>query len=193
MGQYYKVIILADNKKNNKEVIVLCVNPGNYNAGSKLMEHSYINTAFLNTVEYLISKNGTFYKSRIIWAGDYADDEDDENDEQEKDEEYESMNLYHLADDYSDYQGIVSCNMSDYKYIVNHTKKQYVDKYEKYECHGDKIHPLPLLVSEGNGKGGGDYFGQNEELCGTWARDVISMEKTIPDGYEKLECHFSEY
>ena len=42
MGQYYKVIILADNKKNNKEVIILSINPHNYDSGSKLMEHSYI-------------------------------------------------------------------------------------------------------------------------------------------------------
>jgi hypothetical protein len=196
MGQYYKVIILADNKKNNKEVIILYIHPSQYNCGGKLMEQAYFNTSLLNTVEYILSKRGNFYKSRIVWAGDYADEEDegDEGDEEGP------MNLYHLADNYSDYQNMVSCNMSNYKYIVNHTKKQYVYKYESKKDNegneyndGYKIHPLPLLVSEGNGKGGGDYSGNNQELCGTWARNVISMEETIPEGYEKLECNFSEY
>ena len=198
MGQYYKVIILADDKKNNKEVIILYINPRQYGCGSKLMEHSYINTKLLNTVEYLLSKNGNFYKSRIVWAGDYAEYEYEDKDAEEP------TNLYYLSEQYSSYQGVVEGDMSDYKYVVNHTKKLYVDKFEsnqndedneenKYNKYTNKIHPLPILVSEGNGKGGGDYDGNNSHLCGTWARDVISMEKTIPDGYEKLECNFKEY
>jgi hypothetical protein len=55
------------------------------------------------------------------------------------------------------------------------------------------IHPLPLLICEGNGRGGGDYDGSNYDLCGTWARDVISMEETIPDNYIELICDFYEY
>ena len=43
MGQYYKLIILGDEKKQNKEVVLLVLNPQNYNKGAKLMEHSYIN------------------------------------------------------------------------------------------------------------------------------------------------------
>ena len=54
------------------------------------------------------------------------------------------------------------------------------------------IIPLPLLVSEGNERGGGDYYGNNKELCGTWARDCISVEKTIPDDFVELKCDFYE-
>ena len=57
---------------------------------------------------------------------------------------------------------------------------------------GIELHPLPLLVSEGNGRGGGDYNGNNNELCGTWARDCISVEKNIPDNYTELTCDFYE-
>ena len=39
--------------------------------------------------------------------------------------------------------------------------------------------------------GGGDYFGYNQELCGTWARDVISIEETYPEDYTELVCDFS--
>ena len=183
MGQYYKFIILGDNKKNNKECIILVIHPHSFGNGSKLMEHSYKNTNIMNSVECLIGPCGQFYKSRIVWAGDYANEEDNEDNE---DNEEEPMNLYHLADYYSLYEGVhVNKN---FKYIVNHTKKQYVDMNDSSE----EIHPLPLLISEGNGQGGGDFRGEGQELCGTWSRDVISMEHSIPEGYTKLECHFSE-
>ena len=77
-----------------------------------------------------------------------------------------------------------------HSYLVNHTKKQYVHKTGQ----ANGIHPLPLLVSEGNGCGGGDYFGCHQELCGTWARDIISVEEkeTIPSDYTELVCDFFE-
>ncbi len=184
MGQYYKFIILDNDKKNDKEVILLVLEPREYDEGSKLMEHSYLNTDMMNTVEYLISKYSNFYKSRIIWAGDYAEEEIPYINE---DDEDVMINLYRLADNYSSY------NKNGYKgfckYIVNHTQKLYVNKEN---CHNN-IHPLPLLISEGNGSGGGDYHGHNKDLCGKWSRDVISMEETIPDGYDELVCDFYEY
>ena len=54
---------------------------------------------------------------------------------------------------------------------------------------------LSLLVTDNcNGMGGGDYMSVNEELCGTWARDVISVEKSIDKliDYIELECNFEE-
>ncbi len=182
MGQYYKFIILGDDKKNGKEVILLVIHPRCYNEGSKIMEHSYLNTNLMNTVEYLISHEGPFYNSRILWAGDYAQEEDD------------TGNLYRIADDYSSFEGQY-CNPK-LRYIANHTKKVYVDKLRNKnddDNNNDLIHPLPLLISEGNGSGGGDYRGNNIELCGTWARDVISMLEEIPDNYDEVVCDFEEY
>ena len=195
MGQYYKFIILADTSKKNKECILLVLNPHAYNEGAKLTEHSYMNTNMMNVVEYLISKHGRFYKSRIVWAGDYANPED--SDEEEGHGNKESINLYRLADFYSSYED--SVDKSSGGYIVNHTKRLYVDKERQYNENNNifVIHPLPLLISEGNGRGGGDYRGSNEHLCGTWARDVISIEQEIPDDYKnqglELICDFEEY
>jgi hypothetical protein len=182
MGQYYKVIILGDNKKNNKEIILLVIHPHNYDTSSKLMEHSYHNTKLMNTVEYLVSVNGPFYKSRIIWAGDYAGPEEGYNNDDEG-----VPNLYNLANNYSNYTTSTNSNNNNNKYILNHTKKLYVDKYKTT----NEIHQLPLLVSDGNGSGGGDYLGYNQELCGTWARDVISIGETYPEDYTELVCDFS--
>ena len=50
---------------------------------------------------------------------------------------------------------------------------------------GWKLHPLPLLTCEGNGRGGGDFHGSNE-LIGTWARDVISVAAKKPKGFKEL-------
>jgi hypothetical protein len=137
----------------------------------KLMEHSYIGNEYMLAVEHLLSRKGMFYKSRLVWAGDYAD------------KEPEGENLYTLSDDKEPF-----CTKSDvnsHKYIVNHTKKQYVFK-------GTTIHRLSLLTAEGNGSGGGDYYGINYELVGIWARDVISMEDEIPDGFTEFICEFND-
>ena len=181
MGQYYIAIILSDNKKT-PEKIRMWMTPINYENGIKLMEHSYIENNFVQAFEHLISPEGMFYMSRIVWAGDYADPEKNK-----------SCNLYTKA--YNKYTGLLQCpkshDTSSYRYIVNHSQKLYVDKER---CPENKynliVHPLPLLVSEGNGCGGGDYRGNNVELCGTWARDNISVEKTMPTAYNELVCDF---
>jgi hypothetical protein len=65
--------------------------------------------------------------------------------------------------------------------------KQYVDKERVFpDKDGWKIHPLPLLTCEGNGRGGGDYGGIDRYLVGLWARNRISVSNDIPDGYEEL-------
>jgi hypothetical protein len=68
MGQYYRPIILGEDKKTIK---------GWWNAhrtgnGLKLMEHSYVNNSLCNCVENYIIKNEG---ARLVWAGDYADGE----------------------------------------------------------------------------------------------------------------------
>ena len=77
------------------------------------------------------------------------------------------------------------------KYLVNHTKKVYIlystVKKDKY---GYRLDPLPIFTAEGNGRGGGDYRGENIDLVGTWARDIISVEETRPKGYEKIMSPF---
>jgi hypothetical protein len=185
MGQYYKPVILGEKTEENHETVKAWMCSHEYGDGLKLMEHSYLDNPLMKTMEILIGPEGPFYKSRVVWAGDYADEEmDDDNNE-------EPMNLYRLADDYSSYTRLVSHSFG--RYIVNHTKKLYVDKERKSENNNDNmIHPLPLLISEGNGRGGGDYNGNNNELCGTWARDCISVEKNIPDNYMELKCDFYE-
>jgi len=192
MGQYYYGVILSETKSGKKELIRVWMSPYAYWTGAKLTEHSYIGNNFIQAFEYLISPDSMFYKSRIVWAGDYAEPE--END---------TKNLYNMVVENGTYQRPKSIDTSCYRYIVNHTKNLYVDKQRivnkpqsKYILHSSNmdqkciLHPLPLLVSEGNGKGGGDYHGNNIELCGTWARDIISVERNIPTNFTELVCDF---
>jgi hypothetical protein len=49
-----------------------------------------------------------------------------------------------------------------------------------------------LLTAEGNGRGGGDFEGIGEKFVGTWARDIISVEKELPKGYKQIRPNFIE-
>jgi len=169
MGQYYYPIILS---ADGKIVVWMCAH--NYRNGLKLTEHSYLGNNFVSTFEYGLSPDGPHHKSRVVWAGDYADaDPNQEN------------NLYRMCDEYN----MINPQEKDttiYRYIINHSKKQFVDKMaSKAEEEGMKYHPLPLLTCEGNGRGGGDYRGDSP-LIGSWARDVISVEVEAPADYKEL-------
>jgi len=174
MGQYYFGVILAE--KSDKEYIRTYLDPTMYMNGSKLTEHSYVGNNFMMIVEKLISPSGMFYKSRLVWAGDYADPEPNSE-----------KNLYTLC-------GAKTPFLSEetdvsYAYIVNHTKRVYIKKKDGLHQE-DSLHPLPILTAEGNGRGGGDYYGSNKDMVGTWARDVISMENEAPD-YTLIDCVFT--
>jgi hypothetical protein len=172
MGQYYNVVFLAEKEENKKEFIRVFMNCWH---GMKLIEHSYLKNDFVNAIEYLLSPEGSFYKSRIVWAGDYADTEIDSTE-----------NLHNIANNEPQKEYIPKNIISnEYKYIINHTKKQYIDK-SNYKLY----HPLPLITAEGNGCGGGDYYGINEDKIGAWSRDVISIDKELPEEYIKFEYKF---
>lgn len=184
MGQGYIAIILADKRAPaDAEQIRTWVNSHHYDNGYKLMEHSYLRNNYVWAVENLLSPQGQYYKSRIVWAGDYADNEPEC-----------TNNLYHQA--YSELNEPKiskpeSKDMTSHRFIVNHSKGLFVDKTHKFDGF-DSIHPLPLLTSEGNGRGGGDYKGTDMELIGTWARDIISVDSSVPQGFKELVCEFTE-
>jgi len=168
MGQYYYPIVLS---ADGNIVVWMCAH--NYGNGLKLLEHSYLGNNFVSTFEFGLSPEGPHYKSRVVWAGDYADADPD----QEK-------NLYQMCDEYT----MISPQVKEtkmYRYIINHSKKQYVDKTKAPKQENFALHPLPLLTCEGNGRGGGDYRGESP-LIGSWARDVISVDEVAPEGFEEL-------
>lgn len=175
MGQYYHPVAL--NPHNNS--VIGWVSSHDFGSGLKLMEHSWMKNPFVNAVENLLAEGGQWEGKPIVWAGDYADSEDGTE---------KGKNLYDFCEDEIKIKPL-EVKPLKYRILINHTKKQYVDK-SKIPADGDgwRIHPLPLLTCEGNGQGGGDYFGKDPNgLIGSWARDVIGVSKrNIPEGYEEV-------
>lgn len=173
MGQYYKPCIIK--VKNGIAVVVKWLSAYQYGSGVKQMEHAYLDDKFVAAFEWLISPESPDHKSQVVWAGDYGGIEPGYDE-----------NLYSLCDDENHATPAGSGFL--YPIIANHCKRCFVDKRE---VEGE-IHPLPLLTMETEGGGGGDYRGINEHLLGIWARDVISVEKEAPEGYEKVAYEFKE-
>ena len=174
MGQYYKPAILAKNKKT----VLKWIYSHSLGSGLKLMEHSWMQNAFVKAFETLIHKN----PQHVVWGGDYA-----ENCNARK------SNIYDRCTDSKEVKPETTLTDKETRFIVNHTKRQYVDKTIVPKDSDDwQIHPLPLLTCEGNGGGGGDFYivpsreQGNTSLIGTWARDLISVESEQPKGYTEL-------
>lgn len=185
MGQYYRPIM---QKVDSNKVIVYNRNINGEYTMAKLMEHSYINNPLMNTICKMLYKT----KQRVAWVGDYAEDD-----------ELKELKIP-LSTNKIWGQSIKGVGLKEKpfvyknKYLVNHTKKQYIDFSLYigtfiYEVSTDFIiHPLSLLTAVGNGRGGGDFNGENEELVGTWAWDVIEITDCKPSGYTHLNEIFIE-
>lgn len=177
MGQYYKPISLE-----SKEYLYT----HDYGCGLKLMEHSYIGNEVMNTVESLLIPGGAWYKTPIVWAGDYADAEPGYG------EGKDGPNLYSLAGRDKKIQPPSERVDEKYRYLTNHTKRLVIDLITiKPDEEGWQIHPLSLFTAEGNGRGGGDFHGKDNRI-GTWARDILSLEDHICEGYQFQDGQFKE-
>lgn len=180
MGQYYYPTI-----KKDRALEQFC--SLDCDSGMKLTEHSYLGNRFVDAVlSSLIDEPG-----RLCWLGDYATKSDFDalgvKEETAKlmlaamgmfcSKDSDPENLYlHYAD----------CSPSETAseaFVVNHSKKEYVDlklcrKFMPEDRFGMKLHPIPLLTAAGNGKGGGDYYGSNMGMVGRWCCDEIQL---MPD------------
>lgn len=182
MGQYYRPILT---NANGYERVYNRYVDGKYTM-AKLMEHSWWYNEFVSTICRKLFKN----PMKVVWVGDYAYDSKYVNG-LEKDELVRLCNKAWKGKGY----GVKKNELYlDGLYLVNHTKKIYLDcnKYRK-ECASDGwiVHPLPLLTAIGNGLGGGDYRRDDSDV-GSWANDVISVEKNIPDEYKAEEYIFMD-
>ena len=207
MGQYYKACILENSQKLDLSEqlertalgtmedakLLAYLSPWSFDNGSKLMEHSWLTNNFVKAVEVSLAPTGKFFMERIVWSGDYADEEES------------GENLYCIAADNEDLEVMPDiASTPEFRYVINHTKKSYVDKElvpishtwidpDTKKEYPYKAHPLPLLTCEGCGRGGGDFKGEDpNNLVGSWARDVISVDNEVPNGYECLEFNLVE-
>lgn len=192
MGQYYKPVSLTAKQ---------FVHPHDNGNGLKLTEHSWKKNNIMLSIMGALAKDGNWYKNRIVWAGDYADKDlfltEDEinnysnwliNYKPDYVAQYGSHpNVYKMCFRPNEIQPIGAFHLVSFevpkktnRFIVNHSKKLYVDMSKCPNNHGWVVHPLSLLISIGNGNGCGDYYSDaGSEFIGTWAGDVISTEPKI--------------
>ncbi len=89
---------------------------------------------------------------------------------------------------------------NDGRFLVNDDRKEFIDLWNVVCAGGMRVNPLPLLTCEGNQRGGGDYYGLDENLIGTWARNFIRLlssnwsnrEHLVTQGYTELKPTFAE-
>ena len=181
MGQYYRPCFI--NSKRDK--VLNYFSSYDTENGAKLMEHSYVGNALVVNVSYKMIGR----PKRLVWAGDYGDAVVGDD------------NFYYLTDKAkkieSSYEIAMMKNELDANTIyINHDKKEWFDLKKQtipdMKGWSGIAHPLPILTADGNGRGGGDYYGAHEELVGTWKGDLIEISDTIPADYKEIEPWFTE-
>lgn len=186
MGQYYRGVVVrdVDTLAGDEERIVLAsLSPYKFNNGAKLMEHSYIGNNYVNAYMQLLGEYGPFYGQMFAWVGDYSDEE-------------EMWGFYTKAYDETDaatfdiYKNVIF-EKREYKYLLNLDRKEYVvlPEYKEDEW---QVHPLPLLTAVGNKRGGGDYYGEDEDSVGLWAFNHIGFANSVPEDYKQVRFNFRE-
>ena len=170
-----------------------CVNPHDYGFSAKLTEHSWLFNPFVGTVTNLLAPGGRWYKSRIVWAGDYMDKGLFVKQLKNKRE-----GDWSLFDCCCAVRGMPPCIVLIRpsridgplpNFLVNHTAKVCVKLQMSIGADGWVVHPLPILACSGNGRGTGDYPFNNPHV-GTWAGAVISAEYSRPFDYAEIDPAF---
>ena len=149
--------------------IICSHSPWDYDGGAKLMEHAYIGEGVVEAVMQQIAEN----PARVVWAGDYADEEPGHGDK----------NLYGIASGKPNGHITGGDGYGSDRYLINLDRREYVDLHAApaiKDWAGHYISPLALLTCEGNGRGGGDFRGDNP-LVGAWSRDLLTA---APKGWD---------
>lgn len=169
MGQYYTPII------KNIEGKVKTFYSHQYNNGLKLTEHSYIGNNFVSAV---LSELKTPHQ--VWWLGDYAIFDDFKNKKfalySKERKCYQDSKVLRVRPTFENQEWLY-----DNVFLVNLIKREYI-QLNPYDYQIWQMCPLPLLTAVGNGKGGGDYYGINQDKVGIWAGDLIMISNkcTVP-------------
>lgn len=206
MGQYYMVVNI-DKKEYMKA-----------DGGVKLMEWSYNrNPLILNLLKKLANEwkgNRVFVvgdyalsKDRIHQEGSSIEKDYDyellEKIEKELDiynEKNDGYNitLYEFASRNFKELKLEKLEDEEYRFIYNHNKKEFIDLEhcplawlykDKKEYYQVKISSISLVLALGNGMGGGDFWGNNDNMIGKYINDVEKLEITK----ESLEVDYLEF
>lgn len=188
MGQYYRAYLEGEESDRYEVYRSWC--------GSKLCEIAFCDLSFVNLVFNRIIER----PMRLAFIGDYANLDDDKwgpynhigyiirYNRTYNDEEPVGINAIRCLKEEEARKIQKDVIDTSIAYIVNKSRKQFIslsDYYQKaanYYCGKYVMHPLVILTSCGNTRGGGDYYSRDSNLMmavGKWAFDFIEvvMEK----------------
>lgn len=172
MGQYYSIVNLDSNTAIRPESL-------------KLMEFSYLDTLSVNALYTLLA--GDWKGARIATVGDYAEPADFDSIPAVIDGE--DTPYMTARTEYDAHDNANALPETQYaRYAVNLDTNEYVDRthtpinnlylaetHDGMECaYAERVEPLTILTSIGNGRGGGDYYGEyagnaEKNYVGAWA------------------------
>lgn len=182
MGIYFKTVILQEDGTTPDA----WMDAMDYNLGLKLTEQSGANSPLVKALETMLVPGGKFYRKPIVWAGqsalcgEYVETDEFCN--------WEHTTVYERCTNPAFYVDEPPPVAPEFKFLVNYTKKSYVDVTE---C--AQYHPLPLLTREGECELVSKNCAGDFRLVGSWARDFIGLEKRLPSiGYEKIDFNVKE-
>ena len=203
MGQYYVAVVLDEDGTPTH-----VARSWDFNNGAKLTEHSWLGNDFVAAVETLLVAEAP---RRVVWAGDYADPEPGAGNLYDLTDGLEPYRpdvagLGHRVAWRND-EAVIEIDPAikanawpvivpraeSHPFLLNWDKRLYVDKRKvpavkpRWSEREWSLHPLPLLTVDGNGRGGGDFDGDDPAgIVGSWARDHISLSNHAPIGFEEL-------
>lgn len=194
MGQYYKPTIQAikyeDNRKQVRKLFV--IDPYDLNYGIKLCEHTHRNSEVVRLVTNLIYElNKQGWATQLVWLGDYANPSFGEEPNLYGSLKYTNIqfrkeNGVIVSAMVDGFDGVIDMTKT-HNYLVNHDRNEYINTAENVGVYSQ----LALLTADGNGKGGGDYWGASWRDVGLWRYHKISvMDKEQLDEYLKERSRF---
>ena len=166
MGQFWKPAFKKAKRKSTWQVL----HPFKHGNTLRLMDQAHIGEPIMWDVHSLIWKKPT----QIVWAGDYNEDG-----------KYQKL---YFSNEYTDTIP-QKFDAEKLHYLVNKTKNLYI-VYDYLNQKSTDIDALAILCAECNGLGGGDYFGENMELAGTWAGDVFYTTDKLPKNCTEYKPNF---
>lgn len=209
MGQYYKALVVKETRIRTANKYG-CMTPPRVSAYSleskdynglclnKLMEWAYIGNVLACTVTSQFVRPLTDKRKRFLAVvGDYSGWADQQVPKDLEDYRYEFKDAHDAV--WNKYGNKALRKKNAFKvdltgaYYCNRTLKEYVDP-SKCPCdmNGFIVHPLMVLCATSNGRGNGDYSGNNEDMAGRWAWCDIAVTPTRPEGYTEVEPGFME-
>ena len=128
MGQYYRTVIVRTGGDTNKKDIITVDNDCNFKdgwCGLKLMEHSYLNNIWTDSIASFIYKN----RVRMAHVGDYADEYPQYQLAYNENVKTEPLDVSDMYDENGklkefDYNG---------KYLINWDKREYIN-FDHWKC-----------------------------------------------------------